>query len=212
MFKQVLSKPTRKLLALLGKDKLFKEPYLAGGTALALQMGHRLSFDLDFYTKTKFKEPLVLKKLKSIGSFTESNLEWQTILGDFPQVKFSIFYYEYPLIKPCLKYSNINIASLEDISAMKIGAISSRGTQRDFIDLYYLCTEKFSLQEILGFYNQKYGNLSNLYPHIIKSLNYFIDADNDNRQLTMLVPYNWDKIKKYFLTEVPKLLNKEVHR
>lgn len=213
MFKQTISGATEKLLALLGKSSFFpKKAYLAGGTALALQLGHRISFDLDFYIPKKFNEVSLLKELKKIAPFEETDLAKLTILGNFPNVRFSIFYYEYPLIKPFVKYQNVNIASLEDISAMKIGAVSSRGTKRDFVDLFFLVKHGFSLNQMLVFYNDKYGNFANLYAHILRSLVYFDDADIDERELKMIIPCNWLEVKKYFQKEVPKILDEELRK
>lgn len=208
MFKKVLSKPTANILALLSREKFFKKVYLVGGTALALQLGHRLSYDLGFYIKEKFNEDFLLEKLKKIADFQETTIDKQTILGDFPQVKFSIFYYKYRLIKKPKKFSGIKIASIEDIGAMKIGAIAGRGTKRDFIDLYFLTKKNFSLKQLLNFYDKKFSNLSNIYSHIIKSLIYFEDAEEDEMP-PMLRPCIWKKVKEYFFKEVPKVLDQE---
>jgi len=211
MFKQGLSQETLSTLALLGKEKFFKRTYLAGGTALALQLGHRQSFDLDFYTQEKFNEDRLVKRLKKLGNFKETGIDWQTVLGDFPQVKFSIFYYEYPLIEKTKDFLGINIASLKDIAAMKLEAVAGRGTKRDFIDLYFLLCHKYSLKEMLIMYNKKYKNLKNLFPHLMKSLIYFEDAENEEMR-PMLKPCNWEEVKKYFLSQVPKVLDAELKK
>ena len=209
MFEKVLSKQTRSILGLLGRQDFFKKVYLAGGTALALQIGHRLSFDLDFYISEKFNEKKLLGQLKKIGDFQEQVIDWQTILGEFPGVKFSIFYYQYPLIELPKEFLKIKIAGLKDIGAMKIGAVSGRGTKRDFIDLYFLAKKHFSLKQMLKFYDKKYKNLSNLYSHILKSLVYFNDAEQEEIP-QMLKQCDWEKVKKYFLIEVPRVLDQEV--
>lgn len=90
--------------------------------------------------------------------------------------------------------------NLEDIAAMEIDAICSRGTKRDFIDLYFLI-KKFTPDKILKFYDKKYGKLSNNIYHILKSLNYFEDA-NPQVSPKMLIPVSWEEIKKFFQTEV----------
>ena len=211
MFKKVISKPTTVILALLSKERFFKKAYFAEGTALALQLGHRLSYDLDFYIKEKFNELALLEKLKKIADFQETTIDKQTILGDYPDVKFSIFYYKYPLLKKPKKFLGIDIVSIEDIGAMKIGAISGRGTKRDFIDIYFLIKKGFSLKQLLDFYDKKFDNLSNIYPHIMKSLLYFKDAEEDEMP-PMLKPCKWEKVKKYFLKETPKVLNAELRK
>ena len=83
MFEQILSKQAKDDLALLGAIKILpKGAYLAGGTALALQLGHRLSYDLDFFTAQPFRETMVVQRIsKSISSFKTEHVEWRTILG-----------------------------------------------------------------------------------------------------------------------------------
>src|SRR3989338_5763272 len=159
MFTKTLSQNAAGALALLGKSKIIKEGYLAGGTACALQLGHRVSLDLDFFTEKEFPTDIILKQLEQLSGFKLDETTKWTILGSFPKVKFSYFYYRYPLINKPSFFSRISIASLEDIAAMKVEAIGSRGTKRDFIDLYFL-TRKFSLDKILKFYDKKYHILS----------------------------------------------------
>ena len=133
--------------------------YLAGGTALALQIGHRQSIDFDFFTSKHFKKG-ILNKI-----FNEQLTNWQfNLLRDIddtfeaditPDIHFSCFYYKYSLLKKPRLISGVLIASLEDIAAMKLVAISQRGTRRDFIDMYYLL-QKFTLAEVLRFTHEKY--------------------------------------------------------
>ena len=196
MFTKTLSKNASGTLALLGDSEILKDAYLAGGTACALQIGHRVSLDLDFFTDFEFNTEIVLEQLEKLSGFKLDETAKWTILGSFPKVKFSYFYYRYPLIKKTVVFSKINLASLEDIAAMKIDAVSSRGTKRDFIDLYFLA-KKFSLEQILKFYQQKYGKLSNNVVHIIRSLDYFADADSQESP-QMLIPLSWEEVKKFF--------------
>lgn len=203
MFTNTLSKNAAGALALLGKSGILNDGYLAGGTACALQLGHRVSLDLDFFTEKEFPTEIVLEKLEKLPGFKLDETSKWTILGSFPKVKFSYFYYRYPRIKKTIAFSQINIASLEDIAAMKIDAICSRGTKRDFIDLYFL-TKEFSLKQILKFYDQKYGKLANNIVHIIRSLDYFADAELQ-KDPKMLIPVSWEEVKKFFQSEVIRL-------
>ncbi|OGE36325.1 hypothetical protein A3B45_02375 [Candidatus Daviesbacteria bacterium RIFCSPLOWO2_01_FULL_39_12] len=196
MFTNTLSKNASDALAILGKSGIFNSAYLAGGTACALQIGHRVSLDLDFFTEKEFDTEIILEQLKKLSGFKLDETAKWTILGSFPKVKFSYFYYRYPLIKKTTTFSKINIASLEDISAMKIAAISDRGTKRDFIDLYFLAKE-FTLEQMLRFYDQKYGKLSDNIFHIMKSLDYFADADSQEDP-KMLVSFSWEEVKEFF--------------
>lgn len=94
-----------------------------------------------------------------------------------PPWRFSIFYYEYPILCPTKKLRNINVIDIRDIAAMKIAAIASRGTKRDFVDLFFICNEQVSLKEAIRLYDKKYKNLAATKLHIMKSLIYFDDAE-----------------------------------
>lgn len=203
MFKKAATKKARDILALLGRKKILKEAYLAGGTALALQIGHRISYDLDFFTPLDFDRRLVMQKLSSLDFKLERESEG-TILGSISGIKFSLFRYKYPLLFKTKKYLGIEIADLRDIAAMKIDAISSRGTKRDFVDLYFLAKE-FGLKEIINFYDQKYKLLKTNKFHLLKSLEYFIDAEEDIEPNMLKKDYSWLKIKEYFREEVIKI-------
>jgi predicted nucleotidyltransferase component of viral defense system len=177
---------------------------LAGGTALALQLGHRISYDLDFFILEEFDEKILLPKLKKISKFQLEKITWRTILGKFEDVRFSMFYYEYPLLYPTKKFGMINVLDIHDIAAMKIAAIASRGSKRDFVDLYFICKETASLAETIQLYDKKYKNLATTGMHIMKSLIYFNDAEPDEMP-KMLKGVTWEEIKKYFENEIKGL-------
>lgn len=206
MFEETISKQTSKNLDLLGKSRLLNHAYLAGGTALALQLGHRVSYDLDFFTEKKFNAQIFLKHISQIPSYTHERIGWRTILGKLGDVKFSLFYYPYPLLRKTVQFKNINIAGIDDIAAMKIAAISERGTKRDFIDLYFIA-QNIPLAQILILYEQKYKKLSSNLMHIQKSLVYFKDAEQEAMP-KMLKDISWDRVKKFFEKEI-KTISRE---
>ncbi len=179
MFEQVLPGHTKAILALLEKTEVIEKAYLAGGTALALQLGHRTSYDLDFFTSQEFDRESLLSEIKKISDFHLEKIALKTIMGKFENVKFSIFHYEYPLLRPLKKFGMINIVDIYDIAAMKISAISSRGVKRDFVDIYFICKEIIPLERIIQLYDKKYKNLSATLVHIMKSLVYFNDGSFD---------------------------------
>lgn len=203
MFEKVLFGKTKNILALLVKSQLLKEAYLAGGTGCALHLGHRISYDLDFFTPKKFKTLSFAKKMTKIKGFKLERTEWETILGKFNKIKFSLFYYPYPLLYSPKNFKGINVADLRDIAAMKISAISERGTKRDFIDLYAIC-QTIPLEKTLSLYNRKYGTLSSNLFHLFKSLTYFEDAEGDVMP-KILTPLSWQKVKKFFEKETKNL-------
>ncbi len=204
MFEQTLTKRAKDSLALLGRSRILKDAYLAGGTAAALQLGHRISVDFDFFTTKGFVPKIFSKHLSKLGTFDEEQASKGTVTGKFHGIRFSFFVYEYALLFPPLKYRSLNLADVRDIAAMKIDAIATRGLRRDFIDLYFICKLGYKLTEILGFYDKKYGNLSSNLVHIQKSLVFFDDAEPDEMP-KMLRPVNWDEVKKYFESEIRKL-------
>lgn len=204
MFKNTLSRNASDALAILDESDILKDAYLAGGTACALHLGHRFSFDLDFFTNKEFSTKIIVKKLQGLGGFKLTETVKWTILGTFPKVKFSYFYYPYPLIGKTSLFSNIKIASLKDIAAMKIAAICDRGTKRDFIDLYFIAQQKFSLDKVLKLYDKKYRKLANNLYHILRSLDYFADAESQDSPI-MIKKISWDQVKEFFTLETKKL-------
>ncbi|MBU0693497.1 MAG: nucleotidyl transferase AbiEii/AbiGii toxin family protein [Candidatus Omnitrophica bacterium] len=205
MFTKTLFGNTKAALAILGKSHLMNNAYLAGGTACALQIGHRISVDLDFFTAKEFDAKELIRSLKKIAKFKVERQSWGTILGTLEGIKFSIFVYKYPVLFPYKSIFGINILDLRDIAAMKIDAIGTRGIKRDFIDLYFICQEGISLKKVLSFYDRKYGTLASTIVHIQKSLLYFIDAEA-TAVPKILREVDWEEVKKYFEDEVKKLI------
>ncbi|MCX5666948.1 MAG: nucleotidyl transferase AbiEii/AbiGii toxin family protein [Candidatus Omnitrophica bacterium] len=208
MFEETLVRGAKDILAALGRSDILRDAYLAGGTAAALQLGHRLSVDFDFFTDREFIPKVFAANLSKLGSFSVDEADKGTVLGVFKGVKFSLFSYKYPLIFPALNYSAVRIADIRDIAAMKIDAIASRGAKRDFVDLYFICGAGYTLEEILKFYHKKYGKaVSANIIHIQKSLVFFNDAEPE-RMPKMLKEARWQEIKRYFEREIKKLAGK----
>ncbi|KKQ86440.1 MAG: hypothetical protein UT11_C0071G0014 [Berkelbacteria bacterium GW2011_GWA2_38_9] len=87
---------------------------------------------------------------------------------------------------------------------MKVDAISGRGKRRDFIDLYYI-SKQISLSDSLELYDKKYKKLSTNKFHILKSLDYFVDADAESESEVLIEDYSWNKVKKFFQEETIKI-------
>lgn len=204
MFTKTLSGKAQKSLALLGKNILPKGTYMAGGSALALHFGHRISVDFDFFTPLSFSSSSLAEKLKTFGDFKTKTLVSDTLLGTFNEVQFSIFFYKYPLLFSPIKFLGIDVADPKDIGAMKISAIMDRGTKKDFIDLFFLSQNGISLENCFQFYDKKYKVLGNNLYSIITSLSYFVDAENSEMPV-MLNKISWIKIKDFFEKEAIRL-------
>lgn len=211
MFTKTLSDSAQKSLAILGKGVLPKGTYLAGGSALALSFGHRTSVDFDFFTNISFSSSNLEKTLKNLGKFETKTVLSDTLLGTFNGVKFSIFYYNYPLLFTGQEFLGVNIADPKDIGAMKIAAVMDRGTKKDFIDLFFLSKRGVPLEDCLTFYDKKYKVLeSNLYS-IITSLSYFTDAEISEMPL-MLEKVSWKEVKTFFEKEAVRLGKKYLQK
>jgi len=211
MFAAVLSKNAQDALALLGKSKILPDKtYLAGGSALALHFGHRISEDFDFFTRSHFKGKVIAQKLKTIGRFKiQESKEKDNLLGLFNKTKFSLFFYDYPLIFKPILFQNIWLASPRDIMAMKLAAIMDRGTKKDFVDLYFLSKKGITIDEGFKYYQRKYKALSNNLYSLIKGISYFDDADNSEMP-EMIKKVDWEEVKKFFRQEVVRLAKKHI--
>ena len=178
--------------------------YLAGGTALALQIRHRTSIDFDFYTPKDFDPKALFKRFKIIFKRIVSiHMAEGTLIITINDIGMSFFRYEYPLLKPLVKTEHIDLLSLEDIAAMKMISIVQRGTRRDFIDIFYLL-KKFSLDKLLKLTKKKY-EVFNRYLGL-RALIYFEDAEKDKsrKRLDTFEKIGWSRVKKAIIDAVDK--------
>lgn len=206
IFKEVLSQTQQEILPNLAflKEKGF---YLAGETALALEIGHRTSLDFDFYTRKEFDAAAIYKHFQQENKTTillNAITPQDTLLFELNDISISLFAYPYPLVRGLIKNRFFNLASPEDIAAMKIIAIIQRGIRRDFIDLYFL-VKKFGLCKILGFAGEKYPGFNEYLA--IQSLTYFEDADveTEDRNISIFQPFKWEDAKRFFVSEAEKI-------
>lgn len=211
MFTGTLPLSAQKSLALLGQFKcLPKNTYLAGGSGLALHLGHRVSVDFDFFTPHAFDQRKIAKILEKTGSFTINQIATDTLLGVFESTKFSLFRYEASIISKPTSLWGIKVASPQDIGAMKIAAVMDRGTKKDFIDLYFLTNQaKITLDNCLDNYELKYQKLANNIYSILRSLSYFDDADQSEMP-KMLKKVSWEEVKKFFQSETKRLAKEKL--
>lgn len=200
MFEDILSPPAKNLLQKLKPENFPTSTYLGGGTAVALYLGHRRSEDLDFFTSDDFREDQWQQELEKQLDFKTIQKDKRSLIGSVGKVKLSLLGYRYKLIGKKEKMYNLELASLQDLAAMKLSTVVSRGTKRDLIDIYFL-GQKYSLGELFAFYQEKYGNLDEAEIAIKKGLVYFEEADEDEMP-EMLSPIDWKQVKKWFLQEV----------
>lgn len=205
MFFDALPPGTRSNLALLAASGLIDPFYLAGGTAAALHLGHRISNDLDFFGSEPFDPDGLASALGDSGRLILDRIAPERLLGEWNEVKLSFFRYRYPLVSDLIMESGVKIAHLHDIAAMKLDAVSRRGTKRDFVDLFFIAQSGISLSEALQWYVRKFAGLHVNLVHVVKSLAYFADAELDPSP-QMLVDFSWDEAKHFFEHEATALL------
>jgi predicted nucleotidyltransferase component of viral defense system len=194
----ILPEKQLRLLETLSSQLFITDFYLAGGTCLALQIGHRRSIDFDFFIPGDFETSTIINRLAQIRSYQRDNEEKNTINGSLNGVRISFFGYRYDIIDDFKTFNKIRLAGLKDIAAMKLEAIAGRGSKKDFIDLYFLL-QQYTLEEIFSFHALKYGiGLSNQYHHL-KSLVYFADAETEAMPV-MITPLDWNYVKNQIIS------------
>ena len=185
---------TLELLKKLSSKDFLSETRLVGGTALALQYGHRMSVDLDFFGNIDSDAVDFKTQLKEIGKLS--------VIKESKDIFMEIFInYPYPWIGDAVKEDEIVLASPQDIAAMKINAIEGRGSKKDFIDVYFLL-QHYSMQDILGFYAKKYPEYSIF--RALMSMTYFDDAENQFMP-KLFVNLEWEEIKDALRKEVSQV-------
>jgi len=178
----------------IGKTELAKKFYLARETALAIQLGHRESIDLDWFSGLNIKNDEIREILSSIGKFNLLSESEGTAYGNLDGVMLSFFRYKYKLLFPKIAFDSVKLADSRDIAAMKIDATSSRGGRKDFIDLFFLL-KKYQMTDLIGFFERKYKDIRFNKLHILKSLTYFDDADQEPLP-AMLKSASWANVKR----------------
>lgn len=165
---------------------------LVGGTALALQIGHRKSVDLDFFGEFNLDGTSLIRLANSWGDVRILNQSQNIYIFIIDGIKVDFVNYPYPWIKNSVKVDGITLASQEEIAAMKLSAITGRGSKKDFVDLFYLL-KKFELNEMLGYFKSKFHDGSEFL--VLKSLGYFGDADRDPDPIVMH-EFDWEVVKR----------------
>ncbi|MGI5911075.1 MAG: nucleotidyl transferase AbiEii/AbiGii toxin family protein [Syntrophomonadaceae bacterium] len=211
MHEFIMSQDQHALLGKLADKSLLDNFYLAGGTALALHLGHRWSEDLDFFSIYKFDSFGLVSALSEIDDFLVTGQEMGTVHGLMGNVKISFLYYHYSLLEEFHVYNQIKIAGIKDIALMKLIALVQRGTKKDFIDLYFIEREVIRIEKLINLFSDKFKITSYQPMLIYKSLGYFEDAD---REVTpkMFKKISWEEIKSYFLRRQKELLEWELKK
>lgn len=194
MFTNTLPAGTKKVLTSFKNTRIIQDFYLSGGTGLALQIGHRESQDLDFFSEKNFNSEWLQKELAKIGHLENVQLEKGTLNCFVDSVQIQFLHYPYKLLEEKIEWENIFISSILDIACTKLLTISSRGDKKDFIDLYFLL-QIYTLSFLFEKLEEKYSNLNYDKLHILKSLIYFEDAE-EQPSPRMHKEISWEIVKK----------------
>ena len=156
--KEIVQPGTLELLMKLMQDEKLKDFILVGGTALALQIGHRDSIDIDLFSQKPFEQDKMDSYLQKQYGFLPAFLDKNTVSGSINGVKVDLITHDYPYVKEPMLVESVRMATKEDISAMKLNAISGNGTRiKDFIDIAYL-SSSLSLNDMINAFEKKYPN------------------------------------------------------
>lgn len=198
LYLETVESSTLELLKKLQRLPVLEQTRLVGGTALALQLGHRKSIDLDFFGTVDCEAEYLRESIAGIASLTILKESPHIHIYIVDGIKVDIVNYKYPWLDDVVVEQGLRLASVSDIAAMKITAIIGRGTKKDFIDIAFLL-HHFSLEEILHFYAAKYNDSSVFMA--MKSLAYFDDAETDPMP-DMFVNQSWQQLKAYILSKI----------
>lgn len=196
----------RSILEGFTESKIAGEFYLAGGTALALQLGHRLSVDLDFFSPTQSDVPALANVLQhALKGFspTLSDTSWGNLVFLANDVRIGFYGYGYALIRPLLQTGDLRLASMEDIALMKMDALLARASRKDFHDLYAIC-QRITLRELLDLAPEKYPDVRDFEAQVVKHMTYFDRAETET-PVPLLEPVEWTKVKEWFRTQAKSL-------
>ncbi|MBU3659464.1 MAG: nucleotidyl transferase AbiEii/AbiGii toxin family protein [Flavobacteriales bacterium] len=190
---QTVKPDTLELLKSLMEKEYLHSFVLVGGTALALQMGNRESIDLDLFSTADFSSNEILSALLNDYQIVVNNQQTQTLISTINQVKVDFIKFHYPFIRPFVTIENIRMASIEDIAAMKLDAITGRGSKKDFYDLYFLL-QHYSIDDLFSFYSEKYPHQTSF--HVMRSLLYFDDAEIQPNPIVFNKSITWELVKQ----------------
>lgn len=201
MFEQVLAQPAQSLLERLGETPALKPFYLAGGTGLALQLGHRLSVDLDWFAREEFDGVSLAKELEPTGKIQVIDQKPGTLVAEIDRIEIGFYRYDFPLLDPVLEFRGAALASWRDILCMKMTAVGQRSAKRDFVDIYFGLQKGMTLRTLFDLMKKKYEAVEYSEYHLLRSLTYFDEID-DEPMPQMLTEVSWAEIQEFVEDQV----------
>ena len=202
---ETISPTMREIMKVFGKNQIADHFYLAGGSALALQIGHRRSIDLDFFSPDldipSVAEPLRASLEKYSPMLADSS--WGNLVFVADQVRIGFYGYGHPLIELCVQAEGVSLASLTDIGLMKLDALLARASRKDFHDLYAIC-QRLSLRSLLDTAQQKFSHMRDFEAQAVRHLVYFERAEQE-APVPLIEEVSWSRVKEFFQNRAKEL-------
>jgi predicted nucleotidyltransferase component of viral defense system len=205
LFWETITEEMKFVLNGFSQSEIGQHFYLAGGTALALQLGHRQSVDLDFFSQTA-DIPTIRPGLEdTLGIFnaTLGDSSWGNLVYITSNIRMGFYGYSYELMSPIIEKEGLRLASIEDIGLMKLDALLSRASRKDFYDLYFIC-QKLHLRQLLDLAPQKYPSVRDFETQAVKRLVFFENAEHQPDP-PLLTPVTWQIVKEYFTRQAKEI-------
>lgn len=203
---EILTGGQREFLDEMKGGYLPEGAYLAGGTGLALLIGHRRSLDFDFFTENDFIKERLLESFRKLGNLKVLLISRGSVTFEVRNQRISIFHYPHELLFPPVDSPwEFKIADQRDIIPMKLSAIASRGSRKDFADIYFIL-KNFTLEECFDFLDKKFSGVEYSRYHILRSLLYFEDAEKEPSP-EMISSFSWEEAKKHIESCAKKMMN-----
>ena len=205
-----LSPRTQELIPRLAARPWSEELYLAGSAALALYTGHRPVTDLDLMSNANRLASPDRRDLLAELLAADSSTEVETARDGYLSVRLAggavglrLFYYPYPLVQPFEEIAGLAVASAVDLGLMKLGAIISRGSRRDFVDLYLLCRQ-LPLATLFDFAEDKFGHVRDFPLQALKGLADLADIAGEPMP-RLAQPLDWREVEDWLRGEVREI-------
>ncbi len=205
LFWNTVTDNMRETLLYFTQSKIGLQFYLAGGTALSLQLGHRRSVDLDFFSPTQDIPTIRPWLEETLAPFSPilTDSSWGNLVYLANGVRMGFYGYGFPMIGEMVEAEGTRLASVEDIALMKMDAVLSRAARKDFYDLYFICQD-IPLQTLLNLSPKKYANVRDFETQTVKRLVYFENAEADADPI-LLQPVLWEDVKKFFIQQAREI-------
>lgn len=214
----ILTKEQKVILDLISKDKyLAKNFYFTGGTALSnFYLKHRYSNDLDFFSTNKIEQDIILTRIndwslkygfKIQSRFVEVVYRFNLIFPSGADIKVDFGHYPYPQIEEGQRFNSMAIDSLRDIATNKLTTVNQRTDIKDFVDLYFLLTEYFTIWDLLYGFEVKFKNM---FMDMLLLAEDFLKVDDFKDLPKMIKPLTLDELKKFFREKAMEIGKKAV--